>query len=249
MTGATHATVAFGAGGHHKVVSERLGHANVSITLDLSNHVTERCRPRRPSASPTSCSAVSDGGLQNVAGTPSVMVAGVRTCRSTQVKREAGMGPQLKASHRRGWRPFALASLAAGITTVVGAQPAAAAQGSFEASGTGQQTFTTSSSQTVSCGLAWRTTKYHPDEVDPDYLVTASLEVNGPAPCFDNTMAILIRHVDSDGDEIWSQGGSSDARTANAAVGFVGTVIDVRFSARFCDSAECTWAHTYTAPK
>jgi integrase len=37
----THATVALGAGVHPKVVSERLGHANVSITLDLYSHVTE----------------------------------------------------------------------------------------------------------------------------------------------------------------------------------------------------------------
>jgi integrase len=37
----THATLALGAGVHPKVVSERLGHANVSITLDLYSHVTD----------------------------------------------------------------------------------------------------------------------------------------------------------------------------------------------------------------
>jgi integrase len=37
----TCATLALAAGVHPKVVSERLGHANVSITLDLYSHVTE----------------------------------------------------------------------------------------------------------------------------------------------------------------------------------------------------------------
>lgn len=35
----THATLALKAGVHPKVVSERLGHANVGITLDLYSHV------------------------------------------------------------------------------------------------------------------------------------------------------------------------------------------------------------------
>ena len=35
----THATLALEAGIHPKVVSERLGHANVSITLDIYSHV------------------------------------------------------------------------------------------------------------------------------------------------------------------------------------------------------------------
>ena len=35
----THATLALAAGVHPKVVSERLGHANVSITLDTYSHV------------------------------------------------------------------------------------------------------------------------------------------------------------------------------------------------------------------
>jgi len=34
----THATLALQAGIHHKVVSERLGHATVSITLDTYSH-------------------------------------------------------------------------------------------------------------------------------------------------------------------------------------------------------------------
>ena len=34
----THATLALQAGVHPKVVSERLGHANVSITLDTYSH-------------------------------------------------------------------------------------------------------------------------------------------------------------------------------------------------------------------
>ena len=35
----THATLALKAGAHPKVVSERLGHATVGITLDLYSHV------------------------------------------------------------------------------------------------------------------------------------------------------------------------------------------------------------------
>ena len=37
----TSATLALKAGVHPKVVSERLGHANISITLDLYSHVVE----------------------------------------------------------------------------------------------------------------------------------------------------------------------------------------------------------------
>lgn len=37
----TWATLALGAAEHPKVVQERLGHANVSITLDIYSHVTE----------------------------------------------------------------------------------------------------------------------------------------------------------------------------------------------------------------
>jgi hypothetical protein len=37
--GHTHATLAFRAGVHPRVVQERLGHANVSITLDTYSHV------------------------------------------------------------------------------------------------------------------------------------------------------------------------------------------------------------------
>jgi integrase len=36
----THATIALQANRNPKVVSERLGHANVSITLDTYSHVT-----------------------------------------------------------------------------------------------------------------------------------------------------------------------------------------------------------------
>lgn len=35
----THATLALKAGGHPKVVSERLGHATVAITLDTYSHM------------------------------------------------------------------------------------------------------------------------------------------------------------------------------------------------------------------
>jgi len=35
----THATLMLKAGVHPKVVSERLGHANISITLDTYSHV------------------------------------------------------------------------------------------------------------------------------------------------------------------------------------------------------------------
>lgn len=37
----THATLALEAGVHPKVVSERLGHATVSLTLDVYNHALE----------------------------------------------------------------------------------------------------------------------------------------------------------------------------------------------------------------
>jgi integrase len=37
----TYASLALLAGIHPKVVSERLGHANISITLNLYSHVTE----------------------------------------------------------------------------------------------------------------------------------------------------------------------------------------------------------------
>lgn len=36
----TYATVALGAGVHPKIVSERLGHATIAVTLDLYSHVT-----------------------------------------------------------------------------------------------------------------------------------------------------------------------------------------------------------------
>ncbi|HEY5185334.1 MAG TPA: tyrosine-type recombinase/integrase [Actinomycetes bacterium] len=35
----THATLALRAGVHRRVVQERLGHANVSVTLDTYSHV------------------------------------------------------------------------------------------------------------------------------------------------------------------------------------------------------------------
>lgn len=37
----TWATLALSVGEHPKVVQERLGHANVSITLDIYSHVSE----------------------------------------------------------------------------------------------------------------------------------------------------------------------------------------------------------------
>jgi integrase len=37
----THATIALRAGVHPKIVSERLGHATVTITLDLYSHASE----------------------------------------------------------------------------------------------------------------------------------------------------------------------------------------------------------------
>jgi integrase len=36
----SHATLALKAGVHPKVVSERLGHSSIAITLDLYSHVT-----------------------------------------------------------------------------------------------------------------------------------------------------------------------------------------------------------------
>ena len=41
----THATLALQAGIHPKVVSERLGHANVGITLDIYSHVSPHMQP------------------------------------------------------------------------------------------------------------------------------------------------------------------------------------------------------------
>ncbi len=52
----TWATLALEAGVHPKVVQERLGHANVSITLDLYSHVAPAWRPTPPARSPRSSS-------------------------------------------------------------------------------------------------------------------------------------------------------------------------------------------------
>src|SRR5205814_8667602 len=48
----TSASLMLAAGVHPKIVSERLGHSNVSITLDLCSHVIPVCKtkPQRSSA-------------------------------------------------------------------------------------------------------------------------------------------------------------------------------------------------------
>jgi hypothetical protein len=49
----THATLYLRAGIHPKIVSERLGHANVTITLDVYSHTpSRRCSERQPRRSP-----------------------------------------------------------------------------------------------------------------------------------------------------------------------------------------------------
>lgn len=54
----THATLALAAGVHPKVVSERLGHASITITLDTYSHAIPGCRRRRPPSSRRSCSTL-----------------------------------------------------------------------------------------------------------------------------------------------------------------------------------------------
>ena len=41
----TNATVSLAAGEHPKIVQERLGHSNISMTLDRYSHVTESMEP------------------------------------------------------------------------------------------------------------------------------------------------------------------------------------------------------------
>jgi integrase len=52
----THATLALAAGVHPKVVSERLGHASVVITLDTFPMRFPRCRKRQQNSSRRSSS-------------------------------------------------------------------------------------------------------------------------------------------------------------------------------------------------
>jgi hypothetical protein len=54
--GPPHATLMLLQGVHPKVVSERLGHASVGITLDTYSHYCRRCRSLRSGGS-TRCSA------------------------------------------------------------------------------------------------------------------------------------------------------------------------------------------------
>lgn len=46
----THATILMRMGENPKVVSERLGHARVGITLDIYSHTRKKCRRKQPSA-------------------------------------------------------------------------------------------------------------------------------------------------------------------------------------------------------
>ena len=50
----THATLALRAGVHPKVVSERLGHSSIALTLDTYSHATRRCRRTLRRRSPRS---------------------------------------------------------------------------------------------------------------------------------------------------------------------------------------------------
>jgi integrase len=53
----THATLALAAGVHPKIVQERLGHANIAITLDITAMPCRRSRRKRPAPWPPWCSA------------------------------------------------------------------------------------------------------------------------------------------------------------------------------------------------
>jgi integrase len=53
----TCATLLLSAGEHPKVVSERLGHASITLTLDVYSHVLPTCRRRRHKKWRASCSA------------------------------------------------------------------------------------------------------------------------------------------------------------------------------------------------
>ena len=52
----THATLLLIAGTHPKIVSERLGHAMVTLTLDTYSHVLPGCKPIPPKSSTRCCS-------------------------------------------------------------------------------------------------------------------------------------------------------------------------------------------------
>ena len=75
----THATLALQAGIHPKVVSERLGHANVSITLDTYSHAIP-------------AHAGGGGGADRGAGVRRQVVPGVQPCRRTLGKRPSLSG-------------------------------------------------------------------------------------------------------------------------------------------------------------
>jgi len=58
-----HATLLLLQGGHPKVVSERLGHASVQITLDTDRTRSLSCRPRLSSRSTNSFDAAGCRGI------------------------------------------------------------------------------------------------------------------------------------------------------------------------------------------
>ena len=55
----THATIALQAGIHPKVVSERLGHSSIALTLDTYSHAIPAMQEDAAAGSPRSCSATS----------------------------------------------------------------------------------------------------------------------------------------------------------------------------------------------
>ena len=68
----TYATLALGAGVHPKIVSERLGHANIGITLDCYSH----CLPALSEEAACRVAALVVPGVRPGTGSPKVYTEG-----------------------------------------------------------------------------------------------------------------------------------------------------------------------------
>ena len=87
----THATLALQTGIHPKVVSERLGHATVSITLDTYSHAIPATQEEAPMRS---------AGLVSAASShcpPATKRRGARRTEPLSARRAAGTGAQKSA--------------------------------------------------------------------------------------------------------------------------------------------------------
>ncbi len=86
----THATLLLADGVPVKVVSERMGHANATITLSVYQHVHPGMAARRPTASPRCSRADPSAGVSRryprASGAPTARHPGLLTCRNTGVR-------------------------------------------------------------------------------------------------------------------------------------------------------------------